>query len=123
MKKYFAISNERFETMFTKEQQENVKSTLKAFNEVNVVYEYGKYNFSSALCLKAHYAPDYEFVGTVYADDIFTPEERILNYIESFHSYPVEYKGVKDFGMLREVEGNWDARFGYNENGTIVRIS
>lgn len=122
MKKYMPISKQEFEKMFTKEEQESAKETLKAFSELNVVYEYGKYHFNTGYFLKATYAPDHKVIGSIYADDIFTPEERIINYVESFHSYPVEYKGARDYRMLNEVEGNWDAKFAFNESGTIIRV-
>ena len=120
MKKTYAINKEQFEAMFTEEQQNKVKDTLKAYSNVNVVYEYGEYHFSPSISLKATYAPDHKFIGTVYADDIFTEEERMVNYIEAFHEYPIQYKGKRDYAMLKEVGYDWDAKFKM-ENGNLVR--
>ena len=120
--KYMPISKERFEKMFTEDEQNKIKETLKAFDEVFVVYEYGQYHYGTGACLKAEYAPDHEVIGTLYAEDIFTAEERIINYVESFHDYPIEYKGARNYRMLNEVERNWDAKFAFDENGTIVRV-
>lgn len=85
--------------------QEKAINTLKAFDEVNVIFEYGEYHVSTCICLKKEYAPDHKYIGRYFAKDIFTPDDRIVNYIEQFHSYPIEYKGTKDWAMLREMDG------------------
>lgn len=78
--------------------QEKIKNTLKAYNEVTVFYEYGEYHFG--LCLKNVYGADHEYIGTYYAKDIFADEERILNYVNEFQSYPIEYKGKRDYSIF-----------------------
>ena len=120
MNKYMAISKEMFEARFTAEQQNEIKEILKAYNEVHVVYEYGQYHFSTGIALRATYAPDHEFIGTVYADDIFTEEERIINYMEAFHEYSPLYKGRRNYRMLNEIGHDWSIRFKM-VNGEIVR--
>lgn len=111
-----------------KSVQKEIKETLKAYSEVPVTYENGRYSFS--LCLKSEYADDHEFIGTFYAKDIYTPEERIINYFESFHEYPISYKGKRDYKMLRDLEAErnnmsceefWAIRFKLDSNGDIVR--
>lgn len=120
MIKSMAINKEQFENMFTETQKEEIKSTLKAYDKVHVTYEYGKYHFSTFVGLTASYADDHRFCGTVYADDIFTPEECIINYVEAFHDYPIGYHGKRDYKMLREVGNDWTAKFQF-VNGNIVR--
>jgi hypothetical protein len=88
----------------SQEIQEEVKQTLRAYDEVNVIFEYGKYHVSTGIALKKVYAPDHEVIGRYFANDIFTPEDRIVNYIEEFISYPIEYKGKKDWAMIKELE-------------------
>lgn len=100
--------------------QNKIKEIAKAYSEVRVVYEYGKYNVGGGICLKAKYAPDYEVIGDYYAKDLFTPEERILNYVEAFHEYPIQYKGERNYKMLKEIRGNWDLKFRFDDNGNIV---
>lgn len=86
------------------EVQNEIKSWLHVYDKTFVVYENGKYNVSSAVCLKAHYAPDHEVIGEYHAEDIFTEEERIENYINTFYSYPIEYKGKRDYQMLKKMQ-------------------
>ena len=95
----------------SKEIQEEVKSTLRAYAYVDVWFAYGRYPFGTAIC--SEYADDHEFIGTYYAKEIFTEEERIINYCEEFHSYPIEYKGKRDYDIIKDykakykmVEGN-----------------
>lgn len=46
------------------EVQEEVKSTLNAFNQANVVYEYGRYHVTAGFGIKHFYAPDHFVCGT-----------------------------------------------------------
>lgn len=78
--------------------QSEIKNTLKAYEEVDVYFEYGEYYFG--LVLKKHYAADHEFIGTYYAKDVYTEEERILNYVNEFQSYPIQYKGKRDYSLF-----------------------
>lgn len=100
------------------EIQEKVKSVLKAYDEVHVVFEYGEYHVSAGIALKATYGDDHKFIGTYKATEIFTPEERIINYVEAFHDYPIQYKGKKDYGWLNSL--TWDDRVKFDENGNLV---
>lgn len=95
---------------------EKVKNTLRAFDEVHVIFEYGEYHVSTGIAIKATYAPDEEFIGTYKASEVFTEEERILNYVNEFQSYPVNYKGKRnyqDFNTGKRETFKWD-------NGNIV---
>lgn len=83
-----------------KDIQDRIREHLKVFPKVEVYYEYGEYRFG--ICLKKHYAPYHEFIGTFKDTDIFTEEERTENYIENFHDYPIWYKGKRDYKALRE---------------------
>lgn len=79
--------------------QLKIKETLKAYDRVDVFYENGKYHFG--LCVKKTYAPDHEVIGTYYAKDIFTEDERILNYVNEFQCYPINYKGKRDYTIFK----------------------
>ena len=118
MKKFMPIEKERFESMFTDTEKVEIKDTLKAYDRVEVEFENGQFHFSTGSCLRAKYAPDHEFIGTVYADDIFTEEERIVNYVEAFHSFPIGYKGKRDYRMFEGLD--WSAKFALVD-GNIVR--
>ncbi len=101
------------------EVQDTIKYYAKAYSEVHVVFENGEYHYGG-VCLKAHYPDDYEVIGDFYAKDLFTPEERDINYIECFHDYPHGYKGRRDYQMLRDIKGNWDVKFKFDEAGNLV---
>jgi hypothetical protein len=104
------------------EVQADIKSALRAYDSAYVIYENGKYNVSVAIGLKAHYPADHKVIGEYKATEIFTEEERIVNYMESFHEYPRNYKGKRDYKMLHDIEGNWDVKFKLNEDGDLVII-
>ena len=70
------------------EVQDQVLQILKAYDEVDVIFEGGKYHFEVASVLKMNYAPDFEYVGTYCAEDLYSPEQRDLNYIETFGCEP-----------------------------------
>lgn len=76
------------------------KETLKAFDRVHVIFEHGKYHVSAGMALKNKYADDHRFVGTYYANEVFTEDERILNYVNEFQCFPIEYKGKRDYTMF-----------------------
>lgn len=76
---------------------EKVKNTLKAFDKCYVNYYGGEYHVSVGLAIKATYEPDEKVIGTYYAKEVFTPEERMLNYINEFQDYPIEYKGKRNY--------------------------
>lgn len=78
--------------------QLRIKDRLRAYDRVDVSYEYGEYHFG--LCIKKTYGPDHEFIGTYYAKDIFTEDERILNYVNEFQCYPIEYMGKRDYSIF-----------------------
>lgn len=84
------------------EEQESIKSELRAFDKVVVFFEDGR--FTHGVCLKASYAPDHEYIGTYRADEIFTEDERIENYINEFHDYPISYKGKRDYKLMRRMD-------------------
>jgi hypothetical protein len=97
--------------------QDAIRSHLRAFDECLIVFEYGQFWIGGGGCLKASYASDHKVHGTAYASDIYTPEERICNYIEAFHDYPIGYKGGRDYEMLR-----WMRRRRRDGHETPVRI-
>ena len=100
--------------------QDEVRTALKAYNKAYVIYEYGKYNVSVGIAIKNHYTDDHEFIGTYYADDVFSTEERIINYVESFHSYPGEYKGKRDYNLINSL--SWNDHVMFDAAGNIVKV-
>lgn len=111
------INNEEFNRL-PADVREKCANVLKAYDKVYVSYEYGKYNVSTGVCIKAGYAPDHKFIGCFLADEVFTEEERMINYVESFHDYPIKYKGKRDYRLFNDV--TWNTKFKFDENGNIV---
>lgn len=66
------------------EIQEAVKSTLKAFHNCNVYYEYGEFHSSASVGIKSSYNWDHFVCGSYRDVDVYTEEERRQNYIECF---------------------------------------
>ena len=101
------------------EVQEKVKKVLKAYDRVYVIFENGEYNVSVGIGIKKEYASDHEFIGEYKVDEIYTKEERIINYVESFHEYPIQYKGKRDYAWLNSLT-SWDCKVKFDENGNLV---
>ena len=103
------------------EVQNEAKETLKAFAKVNVWFANGEYHVSTCNVIKRDYADDERFIGTYISTEVFTDEERIINYVESFHDYPIEYKGKRDYRWMNKIweSRDWSLRFKL-ENGNIV---
>lgn len=107
---------------YSEKVQEEIKDTLKIYDECHVERRGTEFVVCTGWCLKATYG-DEEVLDTFTADEVFTEDERILNYIESFHSYPITYHGERNYKMIHEIEGNWNARFAFDENKNIIRIA
>ena len=100
--------------------QDDIKSALRAYDKAYVVYEYGEYHVSVGISLKAQYAPDHKFIGVFKATEIYSEDERMLNYIEEFHEYPHNYNGKRDYRMLHDIEGKWDIKFKFDNERNLV---
>lgn len=107
---------------YTEEIQKEVRDTLKAYNECHIERHGTEYRVCVGWTLKAHYG-DEEVLDTFTVDEIYTKEEQILNYMEVFHDYKITYKGKRDYKMVHEIEGNWEAKFAFDENGNIIRVA
>lgn len=55
---------------FPKEVQDEVISVLGAYNECNVLFEYGRWEISPDCWIASKYAKDHRFFGTFYYDDL-----------------------------------------------------
>ncbi len=95
-----AFVSQKFETLPI-DIQEKVKDVLKAYHEVTVIFENGTYNVSTGSCIQAKYAPDHKVVGYYTNTEIYTEDERTINYIESFHEYPANWKGRRDYLKIK----------------------
>lgn len=64
--------------------QAKAKEVLKAFNNVNVTFEYNRFEVSASCCIKSHYNYDHFVCGRYNAKEVYTAEERRQNYRECF---------------------------------------
>lgn len=103
------------------EVQEQAKTRLRCYNRVFITYEYGRYCVSTGIGVYKSYAPDHKSIGTYTADEVFTPEERIINYVENFRDYPSQYKGKRDYRFLNSLDTLKNGfKVKFNEEGDLV---
>lgn len=87
--------------------QSEIKQVLSAFDECSVEQNKADdYEINTSTVL---HTGDYnKFIGRYKAEDVFTVEERIINYVKEFRDFPfgmgITYKGKKDWKMLNS---NW----------------
>jgi hypothetical protein len=97
--------------------QEEVKKWLRVYNEASVVFEYGEYHTSAGIAIKSVYADDHKFIGTFNVKGVFTEDERMVNYMNSFREYPIHYKGKRDYIWLKAQAR--DTKFELDSNGNF----
>lgn len=101
--------------------QQEVKDILKVYDEVNVWYENGEYSFADVL--KSEYAPDHRYIGTYRKEDVYTEIEQIENYINEFHTFPINYKGKRDYAMLHKMDDERECKLVETENPNIKKLA
>lgn len=102
----------------SEELKEQIRDWLKYFEEVDVTYYCGEYHIG-ALVVYDKAPEDYEFIGTYNQRDVFTVDERILNFMEAHHEYHILYKGYQDYAWLKSLKRG--DKFRFDENGNIVK--
>ena len=76
------------------ETANEIKRVLRAYDECYVTYEYGKFNVSVGITIKAKYGTDYKWIGEFKAEEIYSQEERYQNFKEVFgYEYYGNLKG------------------------------
>lgn len=80
--------------------KEQVKDTLRAYSSVHITFSNGEYHVSTGICLMSKYPDDHRVIGDIAASDIYTPDEQIVNYIETFLAYPIQYEGFRDYDLI-----------------------
>ncbi len=105
--------NKLFKTLPLKTQNE-IKSVLSAYSECTVEKnDQGVYKVMA--CTVIHNGVYSELIGKFTKNDIFTPEEQIVNYVNSFRDYPTNYKGFKNW---KELSSGW--KIASMLNGNII---
>ena len=103
------MTNQEFNTLPASVQSE-AKNILKAFNTVYIELngDSQEYEVSAHVCL--HNGKYNKFIGQYNSIDVFTIEDRILNYVREFREFPyhcsngAHYEGKKDWKALNS---NW----------------
>lgn len=104
-----------------KEVQEEVRGILKAYDNVNVWYENGEYSFVDAI--KKEYASDHKFIGNYKKSDVFSEKEQIENYINVFHAFPQNYKGARDYAIIKRMDNERTSELVETENPNIKKLA
>lgn len=110
----------------------DLKSTLGAFSKAHVWKKGEEYKVVAHIALSAG-ANEWNYIDTFTSEEIFTPSERILNYVRNFRDFPfrvgpafnanggfnkelLTYKGEKDYKAIRS---DW-TEVTLNENGDLA---
>ena len=102
------------------ETQAKVKDVLCAYDTCTVEQNKNtkEYYVTTSTLLTNEYTR--KFVMKVNKNDVFTKEEQIVNYVNEFKSYPLEYKGTRDYNKLQLLDNNYKAIL-VNGNIDIVK--
>ena len=88
-----------------KEIINKIKEVLKAYDSCTVVMDNGEYKVRTFNGIELN--NNIEVICEISSQEIYSENERILNYIEEFKCFPYNYKIEKDsFKVLRQYEGN-----------------
>lgn len=109
--------------------QESVRETLKAYNEVYVYQDLDTKRLRTSTSIYISANPTETLLCSFKVEEIFNKEERILNYTETFGSYPIEYDGNRDYDLLKEISevvnkevSERDFHLEYNSDGDIIKV-
>ena len=102
--------------------QLEIRDTLKAFDTCHVTFSNGCYHVGCGVCLMREYPKDFRVVGDYNADEIYTVDERIENYVNEFHSFPPQYKGMMNWKLMREMDEDRSIKVAM-VCGNIVRVA
>lgn len=90
--------------LLSKEEKEKALNTLTCYREISISHQYGGYHYTTGHVLTAVYPSDFKFCGTVKDEDVYTEDELLLNYVNNFYSYPITYKGVRNYLILKKAQ-------------------
>ena len=95
----------------------DIKRHLSAYDTAYITRDTdGQYRYTASIIL--HNSQYEEQIGTVYASEVLTEDERILAYVRCFREYPyragkqrITYRGDKDYKSLNSkwTSVAWDS--------------
>ena len=90
--------------MNKQEAMQEVKETLKAYNECYLMLnDDNTYSVKVSITLGLR---NEQLIAIFKDKDVFNHDELIVNYIKEFRSYPISYNGVKDYQKVKKVNDN-----------------
>jgi hypothetical protein len=109
-------SNQILSTLTASEIAE-VKYSLECFDSCIVTRNRNTGKIIATNAIVLHNGQYDEYLGEVLADEVFTSEERILNYVKNFRDYPwPQYKGAKDW---KKLDSDW-TEVSLNAEGNLI---
>lgn len=82
---------------FPKRVQKEIISVLAAFNECNVSFEFGKWDITPDVCIKAYYGKDHRVFGTFYYDTLVDKVKGLKAAREKYNKDTAEmYRNLPD---------------------------
>lgn len=85
------MTKQQFENL-PNEVKEEIRSILKAYDQAYVEYYNGRYWASAGCGIRGKYPEDFKSYGKIKVKDVFSLEERIANYKETFNSNPSKFQ-------------------------------
>ena len=89
-------------SVLSEEDKKKAMNILKIYDKVYIYIEDGVYHITTNIFIKSSYSSDHKFLGEIKVDEVYSLEERTENYIESFHDYPIWYKGKRNYPELNK---------------------
>ena len=85
--------------------QNEIKKTLGVYPRCYVKLNNGIYSVSTSIKIENNYSEDFE-IEEIKANEVLTQDEINLAFVNNFYSFPIEYKGNKDYKILKEAREN-----------------
>lgn len=102
---------------FPEDIQKDIISTLGAFKEVHVITEYGETKVTTGLTMKSDYGFDHHIVS--FDQSILSEDQKILGYVNNFYSFPIFYKGERDYKKMQLAKDKKQV-ISLDQNGNLV---
>lgn len=106
-----------------------VMETLKVFDEVSVIFEYGEYHVNTTTYICKEYAPDKKFIDIYSSEELYTKYQRAVNFYTEFgysrygqgcKKVDVDFIGDRRTTRLATMKAKLDNSV--DDNGRVGRI-
>ena len=89
--------------------KDELRKALVAFPDTLLWKQSDEYFTTEGVSIVKKYPDDndkWEYIGEYHDYDVFSDKERIENYINTFRDYPPEYKGIRNYSLMREMDNS-----------------